>query len=627
MRISLRLKLSLLSLLLFLIPLIGLRFSTTLQASLLAARQEALMFTAKGVATALAGRPDIFDRELFHSLDQGRDLYLFHLTNSIRLNGNSEDWLPELEQADEFGAEEVLYSETPYNYDSFHFKHIVGQSEQYLYALFIVHDNNVIFRDKNSLRLDLADHIQIGIVDPDGLPRRYLMATERPGWLNAFLMDPDPEKIIPLKNEPRIQGVWTINDDGYTVEMRIPLSLIGEKLAFAVADMDDPDNRKIVTLIGTANPEKSDEMGWLLAPSKAIEDILKSLDRPHSRIRVVDKNKRVRARFGSLKAETTADEETSLFSSLLSLIQKGLRPVTKLFTEPFSMDFTDPASQPSTLDIQGLEEGLQGRSSITSYRIAAGKVEIMAAITPLIENDSVVGAVLVEQTTNSILALKNRVIEESIGLTILAFIVVASGLLLFASRISSRIRRLRNQAAQAIDASGKICANVEPLEARDEIGDLSRALSSMLSQLEEQNRYREKMADNLEHEMRTPLAGISASLNNLRRELDKSSQPAEKYVAWALHDLARLESLLTTIRDATSLKKALECNCPETFDLTAALPIWLELGYQKSYPEISFSCTTPDDETPIYGDPDQLRQMLDKLIDNAASFHTPESTN
>ncbi|MEN8190627.1 MAG: histidine kinase, partial [Thermodesulfobacteriota bacterium] len=112
-RFSLRVKLSLLSLLLLLIPVIGIRASAALQQNLLASRQEALMFTAKSVATALAGRPGIFDRELFHSLNQGRDLYLFQLPKPIRLNGADDDWPMALSEAETFGADAVLFSYGP----------------------------------------------------------------------------------------------------------------------------------------------------------------------------------------------------------------------------------------------------------------------------------------------------------------------------------------------------------------------------------------------------------------------------------------------------------------------------------------------------------------------------------
>lgn len=626
MRISLRLKLTLISLLLLLIPLIGFRFSAMLQSSLLASREEALMFTAKAVATALANRPDIFDRELFHSLDQSRDLYLFHLSNSIRLNGKTDDWQPELLQSEEFGAEHVLSSAAPYRADSLKFRHLLGERGKYLYALFLVHDDHLVYRHPNSLYPGKADHIQIGIEDQKGELHRYLLATDKPGWLNGFLMNPDPKEQLPQANETRIQGVWAETENGYTVELRIPLEMIGKRLAFAVADVDDELERKTEIIIGTANPGKIGELGWLLAPSTAIEALLRSLDRPHSRIRVVDENRRVRARFGSLETETPPEKESVQgLDAILPWVHRQLTPVYRLFTEPFAVNFTPPAAQPKRLDIQGIEEGLQGKSNITHYRLADARVEVMAAITPLLDEGNVVGAVVVEQTTNSILALKNKMIEESIGLTVMAFVVVGLGLMLFASRISSRIRRLRNQAANAISKDGRIVAAIKPVRARDEIGDLSRTLASMLVQLKEQNEYREKMADNLEHEMRTPLAGVSASLKNLEKELPNPDQQAKEFISWALHDVQRMESLLTAIRDATSLQEALEYDFPETFDLSSAISLWLEHGWRPSYPGVEFVYQAPPESILVHGDPDRLRQMLEKLIDNAVSFHTAKT--
>jgi signal transduction histidine kinase len=158
----------------------------------------------------------------------------------------------------------------------------------------------------------------------------------------------------------------------------------------------------------------------------------------------------------------------------------------------------------------------------------------MAPIPPLQEQDAIVGAVVVEQTTNSILALQNKLIEESLTLTILVFSFGGIGLIFLASRLSSRIRRLGSQAASAISESGQIRSTIVPVSSRDEIGDISRTVRAMLNQLKIQTEYREKMADNLELEMRTPLAGISASLKNMAREMDNPPKHLTEYLNWAL---------------------------------------------------------------------------------------------
>lgn len=625
MRFSLRLKLTLISLLLLIIPLIGFRFSEIITRDLVESRKETLLFSARAVASALAGRTGLLDQELFHSLNQSRDLYLFQLTSPIRLNGKSDDWLPQLRGAEEFAGEHLLRITAPYTYQSLHFRHLIGVRGKYIYALFLVTDDQVVYRPQQSLGIGSADHLQIGIEDQNGTLHRYLVSTSKPGWVNGFLMPENPAESLPVILERRIQGVWSETDDGYTIELRIPRDLIGDRFAFAIADVDNATTREVTALIGTANPENPEKLGWLLSPSKTIETILQSLDRPQSRILIVDSNQRVRASFGSLTPEEQplSKESASLLNTISSSIYGALEPLYRLFTTPFAREFTTPVALPTTLDISGVKEGLQGKSSITRYRIAEEQVEIMAAIAPLKEQDKVIGAVVVEQSTNSILALQNRVIEESLSFTILAFCFGALGLLLFASRLSFRIRQLRDQAAGAITGTGQIRSFLPPASARDEIGDLSRTLSSMLCQLKEQSDYRETMADNLEHEMRTPLAGISASLKNIRGEIENPPERIRNYLDWALTDVVRLEQLLGAIRDATSLQEALDRDTQEDFNLAEAIQVWLQHSWQQAFPDTDLHYQQPQQVITLHGDPGRIRQLLDKLVENGVSFHSP----
>jgi hypothetical protein len=122
--------------------------------------------------------------------------------------------------------------------------------------------------------------------------------------------------------------------------------------------------------------------------------------------------------------------------------------------ESFAANIQEQIPQPTELDLQGIREGLVGKDSITSYVTGHGQIEVMAAITPLYDQDKIIGTIVVEQTTNSILSLSNRMIEETISLSILAFLFGGGALFLFAFRISARIRKLRNQAAAALTDDG-----------------------------------------------------------------------------------------------------------------------------------------------------------------------------
>lgn len=625
MQLSLRIKLTLVSFLLLFIPLLGLRFSDMIQKDLLESRKETMMFSARAVASTLTGNSGLLAREQFTSINPSRDLYLYPLQSPIRINGKNDDWALQSEKALVFGLEHLIYSKNKKPSDFFKFSHQLGIWTDYLYTIFDVTDKNIVYRQKNSLRLDLSDHLKISIEDQQGAIRHYIVTTDTPGWVNGFLMpqretDPYPEKL-----EPNIQGMWVETDKGYTIELRMPMALVGKKMAFSISDVNDPAKRRIETIIGTANPSDKNKIGKAISPSRAIKDILQRLDRPHSRVFIIDSNRQVRASFGHLLDPKNLEitDSSGLLSRISSITYQLLTPLYQLFLKPFSTGTV--TNQPTTLNLEGVDLALQGESTVTSYRPDKTTTEIMAAIVPLREDNTIIGAVVVEQTTNSILALQNKVIEESITLTILAFSLGVLGLLFFASRLSSRIRSLRDQAASAISNNGVITTSLKKVTTKDEIGDLSRTLDMMLRQIKEQNEYREKMADNLEHEMRTPLAGASASLKNLAQELDHPSERIQNYLDWAISDINRMEKILTAIRDATNLQEALQQDFKEVFDLDKALGVWLEHGWRTTFPETLFTYERPGEPCSIYGDPARIHQMLDKIIENGVAFHTPQT--
>lgn len=620
MRISLRIKLTLIALLLPLIPLFGLRFGDMIQEDLLESRRETMLFSARAVASTLSSRTDLLDREQFLSLNPSSDIYMYPLRTPIRINGKKNDWQNQPGIAKIFGKEHLVYSKNDSS-SKLHFSHRLGLWKDHLYAIFEVADENVVYQRTNSPYLNRSDHLKISIEDHNKQIRHYIVTTDSPGWVNGFLMPLSPADPFAESVEPRIQGVWLETETGYNIELRIPLSLIGNKLAFSIADVINTENPEIETIISTVDSQHDNSLGKAIIPSGEIERILMRLDRPDSRVLVVDQNRKVRASYGQLSDPLTEEQEdTAILSKISSITYQLLTPLYQLFLKPFSDKVLPPQS--TTLDIEGIDQALTGNSTVTSYKPGTEQTEIMAAIVPLRRENQIIGAVVVEQTTNSILALQNKLIEESITLTILTFSFGGLGMLLFSIRISSRIRDLRNQAEKAISDDGTVRTTITRSRVNDEIGDLNRTLSMMLRQLKEQNEYREKMADNLEHEMRTPLAAASASLQNLAKELDSPDERITNYLNWTISDITRMEQLLTAIRDATNLQAALEQDFKESFELDKALSVWIEHGWTPAFPQVEFLCDfQPETDYTIYGDPSRIRQMLDKIIENGVSYH------
>ena len=67
--------------------------------------------------------------------------------------------------------------------------------------------------------------------------------------------------------------------------------------------------------------------------------------------------------------------------------------------------------------------------------------------------------------------------------------------------------------------------------ARDEIGDLSRGFSTVLERLARYNAYLENLAGRLTHELRTPIAVVRSSLDNMK--LQEGEQPGPPFTSRA----------------------------------------------------------------------------------------------
>ena len=91
--------------------------------------------------------------------------------------------------------------------------------------------------------------------------------------------------------------------------------------------------------------------------------------------------------------------------------------------------------------------------------------------------DQVRGVVIAEETGNAVLAERNRAFERLFNIVLAVLLVGSLALTAYATWLSSRIRRLRDDAERAIDEQGRVRAPLASSGAGDEIGDLSRSFA------------------------------------------------------------------------------------------------------------------------------------------------------
>lgn len=628
--LSIRSKLLFVALALLLIPWMGYEYVRDMKSFLLQGQENALNLTARAIATVLHDKPELFDPEKGapEVIGDTDDIFAYSLADYIRLDGNLADWGDQLDQATQVDGSFNQLCGPQYQPDSLSYFQVVGYRGPYLYAGFDVKDDKVVLRDPNIRRLNNSDHLRFYLENPGGQVKRYLLTGKEPGRMSVYLMDENWE--YPLTGEPNydLSAEWRMSDKGYRVEIRIPRFLTGSqaRLGFVVADVDDQNERRVEKRLTSSsrNIEENPPLNHLFIHSPEIARILRGLDRPVTRIWVLDRQQRVRAVVGNLASDTAEPvPPEGLFGYVVHGYQQILHEVYDMILETSSEGFVDISADVASRDEETFRKALGGIPQ-TQRRSSLDGTEILLAAYPIWSGDQALGVVVVEQSTDEVLAQHKRVLENVVAVTLLVLIIITGALLVFASRIAIRIRRLRNEADQAIGLDGRVRnANIRAeRKSGDEIGDLSRSMSGMLGRLTQYTRYLEGLPDTLAHELNNPLNVVNSSLDNLQLEMPETRN--SKYMERAKNGTIRLGSILRNLTEAANLEEALRTEVQEKFDLVALASSYVE-GYQLSNPKQKFELEIRNSPIHIRGTPDLIAQMLDKLADNALDFSRADS--
>jgi signal transduction histidine kinase len=251
--------------------------------------------------------------------------------------------------------------------------------------------------------------------------------------------------------------------------------------------------------------------------------------------------------------------------------------------------------------------------------------EIILAAHPIVSADAVIGTVVVEQNINDILSFQRTALEQVIMVSVLSLFAVFIALLAFAGRLAWRIRGLRREASAAIDSYGRLRTSelTNEMDAGDEIGDLARSVSNMLSRLHRHNTFLESMPRTLRHEINNPLNTLSTSLQNLAEEYPDVEE--SKYLESAKRGVHRIGSIVQNLADAANLEESLEAEELELIDLDQLLQNYVA-NCKLVHKRCEFIYRGPGRPAWALVSDFRIEQLLDKIIDNAVDFHRADSS-
>ena len=594
------------------IPWFSYLYLAEMEDVLLESQRNAQLLTARGVATLLNGRNDLFD-ELPINPDGYEQLYAYPLEQPIRIDGNDSDWEDILDYNVSFGSSPIASSSRALN----QFYLVLGEHNGQVYALVQVIDDQIVFRNRNILRLDLSDHIRLTFKDSQGETRKIVITATEPGVTTAYEVDDRWRYDIDGAAENQIPGVLVETSAGYAVEFRIPLSFLGEARNFglAVVDVDSEENRAIESITGTLPSAGIEAFGLVLLKSPEILRIIEGLGYSGANIQVIDVDGRIRAEIGSYAGlEPELTEPTS--SAWTDWLEMLLNPFYLLLDQTLS----SPAiGQEETI----IKTALAGAPSVDYVRTPIDG-DVIVAAHPIVNQSSVIGTVVLKQTTDRISEIRREALQTIVNSSLVFFLLFALVILTFSARLTRRIRKLGNETANVLDSRGRLTSNrlSGEMDAGDEIGDLARRISGMLSRMHQHNQFLETMPRTLRHEINNPLNTLSTSLHNLAGANDGTER--ERYLESAQRGLNRIGLIVQNLADAANLEDALIGEDLERIDLTALMQSYLN-NLNVVHPETNFIFQGTTSPIHVMVSDFRIEQLLDKLVDNALDFASPDS--
>jgi signal transduction histidine kinase len=388
-----------------------------------------------------------------------------------------------------------------------------------------------------------------------------------------------------------------------------------------VVDVIDNELRKPAHIATSFS--NTGRLNSLARRSAHTEKILKQLSPDSARVWVVDSQYNVQAIRGSLTPSINDDSAVSngqlgqLFSTWLSKwISGDSTTLLQDYDEATSFERKDSFSLAALAG--------EAKTGLRQPLISGGQV--IAASYPIRAGDRVIGAVIVEQSADYVLARQQQAIIELLVASSAGILFVIIVLIGFASRLAWRIRRLGLAAGASIDDHGRLL-ELQPIEgakAGDEIGELARHFNQLLGKLQQHQQFLASVPRSLRHEINNPLNTLYTSLEQLEQIPDSSGPDlaAADYLARARRALGKIRLLTDKLAEAANLEQALAAEQREIIDFTLLVQTYCSYR-QRDCADICVSDSTPDSGIKLRGSDIHLEQLLDKLLDNAIDFHIP----
>ena len=388
----------------------------------------------------------------------------------------------------------------------------------------------------------------------------------------------------------------TPNDN--IIELAIPFDTLKGRLGLYYVDVDDGG----ISIRGNMRPTEMTAPPELIAASQTLMDSAQWQLEPGAEVVITDRWGWPLNTFG-LQLPQIGDTETtptnpSLLDRLLNRSRatewRGLQADGRLVTPSISNALRGQGN--AALQAQGNETQLSYAAPIRHAQL--GVIGVVQTTLPL------------DVVLNAATSLHRQLWFYVLG----GLGLISAVSLSYALGAFQRLRRLIAAAERRREQRDRHMLPTDPRN--DEINALAREFNRLLREQDDTQDYLRSLPRTLAHEIRTPIAIVNATLEQL---LDAEGEQQETLLKRGREGLTRLSNLLDAMNEANRLEQAPDESEYQETDLNAMLTD-LSRVYGSSYNDFPIVFASDSAEAKALVAPERLVQALDKLIANAVSF-------
>ncbi len=615
---SLNKKFASLIIIIILIPFASIGLLKEIEKTLVQSLQDKLSLTAEIIGSQLDSHADWFERSLLPDTKDSlsNDFYVFPLLSEFAIDGYEHEWL-NFEQ-----YRQVYKSKLANNKNTLSV--LVGSNNERLVLSLRVLDKELILPSANSnfSLNNQFDYLEIEYKTKNDTFERIKVEPRLAGKTIVKKIIKKSKTNSIDKTDWRYKVFAKNTQKGFSVELLFPSGIKPQMLKVKYYDVVKVKNivqgdqsfglKEIIT-------SSDHELNSVVWPNKNFKSFVSNIKLSTAqRLWVLDSYGRVLSSIGDLDTSKMSFSSNPLLNWILSIQ---------------SDQIVDNRKSRLRLDSPAIYSALGGKAvSLIEYSKQSDQA-IAVATYPIKFENKILGVLLLEENIAKVQVIQKKTLTTLFIVNLVILIGVMWLIFWYVSRLVARIKELKNAINQTVDNHGRIKVSEEkaPLltlkntthknyitsNHGDELDQLAYSFKQMGERLFEYNDYLEKLASRLSHELRTPIAIVRSSLDNLL--LNEKDEEQIEIIERALHGNLRLGEIISRMKDASGIKEAMQSAVKEETSLDEFLKLFIK-GYQLSYPNERFELIVKAKQCKHKISKDLFAEMLDKLISNAVFF-------